>query len=112
MPTVLLLPPQLRVTTVKSECVGPLTHAPPPNSLPVTLSLLALPENSLPLVNSPRITEILVALKGPESTVEIFNLMSKKSGFESSFKSAFGFDFDSAIPTIAKTIAANWKDGV
>lgn len=59
-----------------------------------------------------RITEILVALKGPESTVEIFNLMSKKSGFESSFKSAFGFDFDSAIPTIAKTIAANWKDGV
>ncbi len=59
-----------------------------------------------------RVMEILVALKGPESTVEIFNLMSKKSGFESSFKSAFGFDFDTAVPIIAKTLAANWKEGL
>jgi hypothetical protein len=59
-----------------------------------------------------RIMEILVAIKGPDSALEIFDLMSQKTGFEASFKLAFGISYEDAVPLIAKTIAANWKAGL
>jgi hypothetical protein len=59
-----------------------------------------------------RIMEILVAIKGPDSALEIFDLMSQKSGFEASFKLAFGISYEDAVPLIAKTLAANWKAGL
>jgi hypothetical protein len=59
-----------------------------------------------------RVMEILVALKGSDSTLEIFNLMSQKKSFESSFKTAFGITYEDAVPVIAKTLAANWKAGL
>jgi hypothetical protein len=59
-----------------------------------------------------RIMEILVALKGPDSALEIFNLMSQKSGFEAGFKGAFGIEYEEAVPVIAKTLAANWSSGL
>lgn len=59
-----------------------------------------------------RVMEILVALKGSDSTLEIFDLMSQKKSFESSFKTAFGITYEDAVPVIAKTLAANWKAGL
>jgi hypothetical protein len=59
-----------------------------------------------------RVMEILVALKGPDSALEIYDLMSQNTGFEASFKLAFGISYEDAVPVIAKTLAANWKAGL
>ena len=59
-----------------------------------------------------RIIEILVAIKGPDSAQEIFNLMSQKQDFDLAFKTAFGITYEDAVPLIAKTLAANWKAGL
>lgn len=59
-----------------------------------------------------RVIEILVALKGPDSVQTIFDLMSQKNGFETSFKNTFGLAYEVAIPIIAKSLAANWSAGL
>lgn len=59
-----------------------------------------------------RIMEILVSIKGPDSALEIYDLMSQNTGFEESFKLAFGISYEDAVPLIAKTLAANWKAGL
>jgi hypothetical protein len=38
--------------------------------------------------------------------------MSQKKDFDSAFKTAFGINYEDAVPVIAKTLAANWSAGL
>ena len=55
-----------------------------------------------------RIIETLVAIKGPGSIIDFYKFMGEGKGFESSFKTAYGINYQDAIPVIAKSIADNW----
>ena len=49
--------------------------------------------------------EVLVALKGPESTMQIYSLASQGVAFNEAFKLVFDKSFDTALPIISKVIA-------
>jgi hypothetical protein len=51
--------------------------------------------------------ESLVAIKDQQSIIDIYNLMSAKTGFESAFSKIYGLEWKSALPMLAKTIYAN-----
>ena len=53
------------------------------------------------------VIEILVALKGPDSIIEMNSQMAAGADFDSAFKNVYGSDWDYARPIIAKTISAN-----
>jgi hypothetical protein len=59
-----------------------------------------------------RVMEVLISLAGTDSALEIYNLMSKKTGFDATFKTIYGFSFDDAVPVISKALSANWKAGL
>jgi hypothetical protein len=59
-----------------------------------------------------RVMEVLISLAGTDSALEIYNLMSKKTGFDATFKTIYGVSFEEAVPVIAKALAANWKAGL
>jgi hypothetical protein len=52
-----------------------------------------------------RLVEILTALKGPGSTMEIWKLMGTGQTFHAAFEKVYGTSFDKALPIIAKAIA-------
>ena len=58
------------------------------------------------------ITEIFVALYGPDSLVDFYTAMSDGLGYERAFLQVFKRNWNEVIPIIAKTIAANIKDGL
>ena len=49
--------------------------------------------------------EILTALKGPDSTMELWRKMGNGVSFYDAFKQIWDYDFDKALPIIAKAIA-------
>lgn len=49
--------------------------------------------------------EILVALKGPDSAMEVWSQMGQGATFHEAFKKIYDYDFDKALPIIAKAIA-------
>ena len=51
------------------------------------------------------LVEVLTALKGPGSTMEIWKLMGTGSNFESAFEKVYGISFAKALPIISKAIA-------
>ena len=48
---------------------------------------------------------ILVAIKGPDSVMELFRESVNGGGFESAFQKIYGSSFQSVLPTISRTIA-------
>lgn len=53
------------------------------------------------------VIEALVAVKGPDTLIEMYAQMSKKLTFEQAFKNTYDADWDYVIPILAKTIFAN-----
>ncbi|NCV35058.1 MAG: hypothetical protein EBW41_05425 [Actinobacteria bacterium] len=53
------------------------------------------------------VVETFVALKGPDSLIELYAQMATKIDFATAFKNMFGVDWEYAIPIIAKTVHAN-----
>jgi hypothetical protein len=49
--------------------------------------------------------EILTALKGPDSTMEMWKLAQTGVGFSDAFKQIYGTSFESALPIMAKAMA-------
>jgi hypothetical protein len=58
---------------------------------------------------SSRFIEALVALKGPDIMIDIFEQMDKRLTLEQGFKNTFGVEWSYALPILAKTIYANLK---
>jgi hypothetical protein len=56
---------------------------------------------------SSRFIEALVALKGPDSLIDIYEQMGKRLKFDQAFKNTYGVEWSYAIPILAKTIHAN-----
>jgi hypothetical protein len=57
-----------------------------------------------------RICEILVAIEGPNSLIDINYELGKGIGFEKAFVNVYGKSWKSIQPTVARTLAANIKD--
>lgn len=57
-----------------------------------------------------RICEILVAVKGPNSLIDMNYEMGTGVGFEKAFSNVYGKSWKQVQPIIAKTLAANIKD--
>jgi hypothetical protein len=51
------------------------------------------------------LVEILVAIKGPDSAMQLFTESVNSGGFESAFQRIYGTSFESALPAISRTIA-------
>jgi hypothetical protein len=51
------------------------------------------------------LVEVLTALKGPGSTMEIWKLMGSGQTFNQAFEKVYGISFDKALPIISKAIA-------
>ena len=51
------------------------------------------------------LVEVLTALKGPGSTMEIWKLMGTGQTFNQAFEKVYGTSFDKALPIISKAIA-------
>jgi hypothetical protein len=49
--------------------------------------------------------EILVAIKGPDSAMQVFNESVNGGGFEAAFQRIYGTSFQSVLPIISRTIA-------
>lgn len=49
--------------------------------------------------------EILTALKGPDSTIEMWKIASSGVDFKTAFERVYGISFDKAMPIMAKAIA-------
>jgi hypothetical protein len=49
--------------------------------------------------------EILTALKGPNSTMEMWRIASTGVDFKTAFERVYGMPFDKALPIMAKAIA-------
>jgi hypothetical protein len=58
-----------------------------------------------------RIVEALVAVKGPESLVDLYTKMSSRIGFESAFSEVYGISYEDVVPILAKVISANFASG-
>ena len=52
-----------------------------------------------------RLVEVLTAIKGPGSTMEIWKLMGTGQTFNAAFENVYGTSFDKALPILAKAIA-------
>jgi hypothetical protein len=55
------------------------------------------------------VIEALVALKGPEIMLDMYAEMGKGLSFDQSFNNLFQFEWNKAIPILAKTIYANLR---
>jgi hypothetical protein len=49
----------------------------------------------------------LVALKGPDTLIDIYEQMGKRLSFDQAFKNTYGVEWSYALPILAKTIHAN-----
>jgi hypothetical protein len=58
-----------------------------------------------------RFIEALVAIKGPDTLIDMYEQMGKRLTFDQAFKNTYGVEWSYAIPILAKTIHANLKDG-
>jgi len=60
---------------------------------------------------SSRFIEALVALKGPDTLIGMYEEMGNKLSFDQAFKNLYGVEWSYAIPILAKTVYANLKEG-
>ena len=51
------------------------------------------------------LVEVLVAIKGPDSVMQVFSQSVNGDGFESAFQKIYGSSFQSVLPIISRTIA-------
>jgi len=58
-----------------------------------------------------RFIEALVALKGPDTLIGMYEEMGKKLSFDQAFKNVYGVEWSYAIPILAKTVYTNLKEG-
>jgi len=56
---------------------------------------------------SGHVIEALVAIKGPDTLLELYEQMGKKLSFEQAFKETYGVEWSYALPILAKTVYAN-----
>jgi hypothetical protein len=49
--------------------------------------------------------EALVALKGPDASMDLWRKASAGVGFKAAFEQVYGIPYDQALPIIAKAIA-------
>lgn len=56
---------------------------------------------------SSRFIEALVAIKGPDTLIDIYEQMGKRLSFDQAFKNTYGVEWSYALPILAKTIHAN-----
>jgi hypothetical protein len=61
---------------------------------------------------SSRFIEALVAVKGPDTLIDLYEQMGKRLTFEEAFKNTYGVEWSYAMPILAKTIHANLRDGL
>jgi len=55
------------------------------------------------------VTEILVALKGPKSTLDLYKLVASGNNYHDAFEEIYGISWSEAAPIIANTIAKEIK---
>jgi hypothetical protein len=55
------------------------------------------------------VIETLVALKGPDTLIEMYAQMGTRISFADAFKNTYGVEWSYAIPILAKTIYANLR---
>jgi hypothetical protein len=60
---------------------------------------------------SSRFIEALVALKGPDTLIGMYEEMGNKLSFDQAFKNLYGVEWSYAIPILAKTVYTNLKEG-
>jgi hypothetical protein len=60
---------------------------------------------------SSRFIEALVALKGPDTLIGMYEEMGKKLTFDQAFKNVYGVEWSYALPILAKTVYTNLKEG-
>lgn len=53
------------------------------------------------------VIESLVALKGPDTLIEMYAQMGERNSFDQAFRNTFGVEWSYAIPILARTIYAN-----
>lgn len=58
-----------------------------------------------------RLVEVLTAVKGPGSTMEIWKLMGTGQTFNAAFEKVYGLSFEKALPIISKAIALDLGRG-
>jgi hypothetical protein len=51
--------------------------------------------------------EALVAVKGPDTLIDVYEQMGKRLTFDEAFKVTYGVEWSYALPILAKTIYAN-----
>jgi hypothetical protein len=51
------------------------------------------------------VVEILVAIKGPESNLEVWKIAGTGVKFPQAFEKVYGISFEKALPMISKAIA-------
>ncbi len=54
-----------------------------------------------------RLIEALVAVKGPDTLIDVYEQMGKRLTFDEAFKVTYGVEWSYALPILAKTIYAN-----
>jgi hypothetical protein len=59
---------------------------------------------------SSRIIEILVALKGPNSIVKIYEEMSQNLTFDLAFEKVYGISYEAAVPVISKILVDQYAN--
>lgn len=60
---------------------------------------------------SARVVEILVALKGPDSFIEMFRAIGQGRAFDKAFESVYGIPYEEAKPIIARIVADQFANG-
>lgn len=58
-----------------------------------------------------RFIAALVAIKGPDGLIGMYEEMGKKLSFEQAFKNVYGVEWSYAVPILAKATYANLKEG-
>jgi hypothetical protein len=59
---------------------------------------------------SSRIAEILVALKGPASLIQIYEEMEKKQTFDAAFEKVYEISYAKATPIISRILVDQYEN--
>jgi hypothetical protein len=59
---------------------------------------------------SSRIIEILVALKGPDSLIKIYEEMAQNLAFDLAFEKVYGISYEAAVPVISKILVDQYAN--
>jgi hypothetical protein len=66
---------------------------------------------SMKYMMSARVVEILVALKGPDSMINMFDEIGQGRRFDQAFEKVYGISYESAKPIIARIVAEQFANG-